>query len=57
VLDGQTGSATLLGVGIHPQALAVNPITNHVYVVNYDGNTVTVIDGAPEPKRQRLTGR
>ena len=26
--------------------MAVNPITNQIYVANYGSNTVTVIDGA-----------
>jgi len=29
-----------------PYAVAVNPVTNKVYVVNYGSSTVTVIDGA-----------
>jgi streptogramin lyase len=33
-------------VGTDPYAVAVNPVTNTVYVANYSGNTVTVIDGA-----------
>jgi YVTN family beta-propeller protein len=33
-------------VGSEPDVLAVNPITNQIYVANSGGNTVTVIDGA-----------
>jgi YVTN family beta-propeller protein len=33
------------GVGASPIAIAVNPVTNMVYVANFDGNTVSVIDG------------
>ena len=44
--DGKTRSSSLLHVGVHPQALAVNETTNKIYVVNYDCYTVTVIDGA-----------
>jgi len=33
-------------VGSQPYAVAVNPETNQVYVANYGGTTVTVIDGA-----------
>src|ERR1043165_2459173 len=32
--------------GAGPQALAVNPATNKIYVANYGSNTVTVIDGS-----------
>ena len=28
--------------------MAVNPVTNKIYVANYDGNNVTVIDGASD---------
>ena len=37
-----TGS---LVVGSTPYAVAVNPVTNKVYVANAGGTTVTVIDG------------
>ena len=33
-------------VGINPQRIAVNPITNRVYVSNADSDTVSVINGA-----------
>jgi YVTN family beta-propeller protein len=33
-------------VGEGPGALAVNPVTNEVYVANVDAGTVSVIDGA-----------
>ena len=32
-------------VGKNPQGVAVNPKTNIVYVVNYNDNTMSVIDG------------
>ncbi|MBP7686434.1 MAG: hypothetical protein KA765_00925 [Thermoflexales bacterium] len=32
--------------GTNPIAIAVNPVTNKVYVVNQGSSTVTVIDGA-----------
>jgi YVTN family beta-propeller protein len=38
-----TGSAV---VGSNPIAVAVNPVTNKVYVANQISGTVTVIDGA-----------
>ena len=54
VIDGATNSTTTLNVGVHPYAVAVNPVTNKIYVANNCGNdlncrslsTVTVIDGA-----------
>ena len=33
-------------VGTRPHGVAVNSVTNKIYVANLDGNTVTVIDGA-----------
>jgi YVTN family beta-propeller protein len=46
VIDGVSGSATNIVTGNSPAALAVNPVTNKIYVANYNGNNVTVIDGA-----------
>ena len=37
---------TTVSVGNQPDDVAVNPVTNRVYVVNEEGQTVTVIDGA-----------
>jgi YVTN family beta-propeller protein len=53
VIDGVTLSAQTVTVGVRPLLLAVNPVTNKLYVVNRCGNdcgatnsgTVTVIDG------------
>jgi YVTN family beta-propeller protein len=42
-LDGATNALTFVIAGITPYAIAVNPATNKVYVVNQDGNTVTVL--------------
>src|ERR1700733_11154965 len=36
---------TTLAVGGGPQAVAVNPVTNKIYVANYLSSSVTVIDG------------
>src|SRR5690606_33297660 len=36
---------TAVGVGDGPYGVAVNPVTNLVYVANFASNTVTVIDG------------
>jgi YVTN family beta-propeller protein len=41
----QTVTATL-AVGTTPLSVAVNPVTNNVYVANYGSNTVRAIDGA-----------
>ncbi len=56
VIDGSTLQTTSVNVGIDPNAIAVNPTTNQVYVENYCGTdptcassssgTVTVIDGS-----------
>ncbi len=43
--NSQTPVATV-GTGSNPSALAVNPVTNKVYVANFASNNVTVIDGA-----------
>ena len=31
-----------------PAGAAVNPVTNKIYVANYNGGNVTVIDGATD---------
>ena len=43
--SAQTVSATL-PAGTAPQSVAVNPVSNQIYVANGGSNTVTVIDGA-----------
>src|SRR5688572_21705252 len=42
---GQTVGSTI-AVGTTPSAIAVNPVTNKVYVANDGSNNVSVIDGA-----------
>src|SRR4029077_20926347 len=37
---------TTVGAGNNPYAVAVNPVSNKIYVVNNYSNNVTVIDGA-----------
>ncbi len=37
---------SLVATGSQPFAVAVNPVTNKIYVANRGQNTVTVIDGA-----------
>src|SRR5262249_10901175 len=38
--------AQTVPTGPHPTAVAVNTVTNKIYVANFTGNSVTVIDGA-----------
>src|ERR1700689_4036770 len=35
-----------VAVGSEPYGIAVNPVTNKIYVANYGSNSVSVIDGA-----------
>ena len=44
-LQAQTVTATVTA-GICPDAVAINPVTNKIYVANYNSGDVTVIDGA-----------
>ncbi len=44
VIDGATNSTTTVPAGAGP--VAVNPVTNKIYVGNFNSNNVTVIDGA-----------
>src|SRR5262249_51698860 len=37
---------TTVGTGATPSAVAINPVTNKIYVANMHSNNVTVIDGA-----------
>src|SRR5258708_1966589 len=43
---GAQSVAGTVGVGGYPMAMQLNPVTNKIYVANYGGNNVTVIDGA-----------
>ncbi|TRZ69878.1 MAG: HYR domain-containing protein [Nitrosopumilaceae archaeon] len=47
VIDGSTNtiSSTIGGIEPGPFGMAVNPITNTIYISNYDQGHVTVIDG------------
>lgn len=46
VIDGATNSvSTIGGLGAHPISLAVDPVTNRIYVANQLSNNVSVIDG------------
>ena len=47
VIDGATNKTTAVAAGSIPFAVAINPVTNKIYVVNGDfGGSITVIDGA-----------
>jgi len=46
VIDGATNNTTTVATGSYPKVLAVNPVTNKIYVANQGNRTVTVIDGA-----------
>jgi YVTN family beta-propeller protein len=45
IVDEAFGSVTNIATGAIPCAVAVNPSTNRIYVVNHEDNTVNVIDG------------
>ena len=46
VYDSVTGSTSSISVGKAPDALAVDPLANRIYVANTGSNNVSVIDGA-----------
>jgi len=37
---------TTIAAGREPIAIAANPVSNKIYVINFGSNSVTVIDGA-----------
>ena len=37
---------TPVNVGSQPIALAINPVSDEIYVANYNGNSVSVINGS-----------
>jgi YVTN family beta-propeller protein len=46
VLDGSTDAVVAtIPVGVDPYSVAVNPVTNRIYVANQSTHSVTVIDG------------
>jgi YVTN family beta-propeller protein len=47
---------TTVTAGAYPVAIAVNPATNKIYVVNQNSNNMTVIDGATYNTNTVLTG-
>jgi YVTN family beta-propeller protein len=46
-----------VAAGITPLAVAINPVTNKIYVVNAGSNNVTVIDGATNATTTIAVGR
>jgi YVTN family beta-propeller protein len=60
VIDGATNGTTTVTVGSGPEAVAVNQVTNKIYVANVANaasNTVTVIDGATHGTSTVTVGR
>jgi len=45
VINGVTNATDAIKVGLHPYAIAADPIADVIYAVNYGDGTVTVIDG------------
>ncbi|MFP4396432.1 MAG: YncE family protein, partial [Anaerolineales bacterium] len=46
-IGGEGGN---LSVGENPSAIAVNPVTDYVYVANRDSNSVSILDGKTQTK-------
>ena len=44
--DGTNNSTTTVAAGTNTNFVAVNPVTNKIYVTNFDSNVDTVINGA-----------
>ena len=55
VLDGATNAATPIAVGDFPNAVAVNPATNQIYVPNSGDGTVSVIGGSTKLQLMNVT--
>ena len=45
MIDGANNSTTTVAAGNRSRAVAVNPVTNKIYVANFNSGNVTVIDG------------
>ncbi|CAG9932113.1 YncE family protein [Candidatus Nitrotoga arctica] len=45
VIDGTNNTFEIVPTGVSPHVVAVNPVTNRIYVTN-NNNTVTILDGA-----------
>jgi YVTN family beta-propeller protein len=48
VIDGATNAATTVATGSNPIEVAVNPVTNKIYVTTFSLGNVIVIDGATD---------
>lgn len=46
VIDGATNSTATVGAGFGPEPIAVDSVTNKIYVGNIGSGTVTMIDGS-----------
>lgn len=55
-INGANNTTTTITAGTNPFALAVNPVTNNIYVANMESNTVTVINGATNTTQSVATG-
>ena len=56
VIDGASNATTTVSVGNSPIAVALNPVTNKIYVADYYSANVTVIDGATNSTTTVSTG-
>ena len=56
VIDGATNTTITVPVGTQPLALAVNPVTNKVYVTSFNSGRLTVIDGATNATTKVFAG-
>ena len=57
VIDGADNSTATVDAGILPCAIAVNPVTNKIYVVNRDSDNVTVIAGTTTVQPRSASGQ
>ena len=55
-ISAQLIGQSLVGTGSQPFAVAVNPATNKIYVVNNGPGTVTIIDGATNTTETERVG-
>lgn len=46
IIDGSDLSVSTVAVGAGPNRIALNPLTNEIWVANQGASTVTVVDGA-----------
>jgi YVTN family beta-propeller protein len=45
VIDGAMNAVTVLDVGLYPEGIGINPVTNRIYLTREDG-TILMVDGA-----------